>query len=222
MDKKNKNIVLLIISIIPLKIITHFLFSIGEVKRVCVQGCLRLREFSSSGPVAKKYEYVNDFSINDSINLVFKDDLWLFGLVIFSLGFIGWYFGIFDDFLYANKNIKKDSSNSKVSLNQNIENISSTDKTNWEHFVINLFKEILSFLGFMVIVNASTHLEAPSGFKGLMGFTLGFFIPYVILKVIYFGYTITKGKPKWPQSLWWLIIPFSVYLFMTIGLSATN
>ena len=70
-DDKRK-ITLLLISIVPFKIITHFLFSIGELKRVCVKNCGNFDNISS-----REYERVSANSISNSIELVFKEDLWI-------------------------------------------------------------------------------------------------------------------------------------------------
>ena len=159
-----------------------------------------------------------DFS--EHFGLLFEEQVFLFIPSVVIVILVVWNFSNkIDDLLSMNKRrekTKKDNTNPHTISKKKIEYLSVKEMGNIKHLITILFKEILSFLGFMFIVNASTHLGAPSGFKGLMSFTLGFFLPYIVLKFIYFIYTLINKKPKWPKSYWWLIIPFSVYLFMTI------
>ena len=84
--RKYRKIILSIVSIIPLKVFLHFLFSFGEMKRVCVKNCKYGRSIDS------EYEYISSSSINNSIDVVFNEGLWIYGLIICIILFVFWYF----------------------------------------------------------------------------------------------------------------------------------
>ena len=69
--RKYRKIILSIVSIIPLKVFLHFLFSLGETKRKCVKNCYYGASRNS------EYELVSSSSINNSIDVVFNEDLWI-------------------------------------------------------------------------------------------------------------------------------------------------
>ena len=196
-NKRKGFVTFLILVVVPfIKVLLHYFIS-PFCKTTNVTKKLRIFYDLNEKIVAKFKAFYFDLVDNpikkcldfsEHFGLLFEEQVFLFIPAVVIVILVVWNFSnTIDNMLSMNKrkeNKKKDSSNSKVSLNQNIENISSTDKINWEHFVINIFKEILSFLGFMIIVNASTHLGAPSGFKGLMGFTLGFFIAFIASAIV--------------------------------------
>jgi hypothetical protein len=239
-NKRKGFVTFLILFVVPfIKVLLHYFISpfCQTVKRSIPNKKNILYELAETTVIKFKALYFElvgnplykclDFS--EHFGLLFKEQVFLFVPSIVIVILVVWNFSnTIDNMLSMNKrkeNKKKDSFISIVSLNKEIENISSREKTNWEYFVVNLFKEILSLFLFMLIVNSTPKFGGFGGVKDLMAFTLGLFIPYVILKFIYFIYTLINKKPKWPKSYWWLIIPFSMYLFMIIdwiGLSATN
>jgi len=84
--RKYRKIILSIVLIIPLKVFLHFLFSLGETKRKCVNNCYYGASRNS------EYELVSSSSINNSIDVVFNEDLWIYGLIICIILFVFWYF----------------------------------------------------------------------------------------------------------------------------------
>ena len=97
MDKKNKNIVLLILSIFPLKVLVHyFLYPMLMIR----SGRYNIREGRTA-----EYE-----SLGLHFDSIFVEELRLFIPAIIIVLFIGWYFGLFNIFIYN----KKTESNNKV------------------------------------------------------------------------------------------------------------
>ena len=90
--RKYRKIILSIVSIIPLKVFLHFLFSFGEMKRVCIKGCGGRVYTGSREAREREYEYISSSSINNSIDVVFNEGLWIYGLIICIILFVFWYF----------------------------------------------------------------------------------------------------------------------------------
>ena len=83
MDKKNKNIVLLILSVPPVKVLIHFLIYTSKVQ----------------GIVSSKVIY-HDLSYH--INSIFIEKQWLFVPSIIAILIVAWFFGYFDKILLKN------------------------------------------------------------------------------------------------------------------------
>ena len=83
MDKKNKNIVLLILSVLPIKVLIHFLIYTSKVQ----------------GIVSSKVIY-HDLSYH--INSIFIEKQWLFVPSIIAILIVAWFFGYFDKILLKN------------------------------------------------------------------------------------------------------------------------
>ena len=91
-NKKIKNIVLMILSIFPLKVFIHyFIYPTTYQKKIVV---------GSSATNNHYYEDSNFETRSESIGLhfdsIFIEELWLFIPAFIIVLFTGWYFGVFD------------------------------------------------------------------------------------------------------------------------------
>ena len=93
-DKKIKNIALLLLSVLPLKLSVHyFIYTNTNPTYLCTK-ILRAGE-----QCPYKYKRVTgsyDLPLSDHINTIFTNEVWLFIPVILFVLFIGWYFGLFN------------------------------------------------------------------------------------------------------------------------------
>ena len=211
-DDKRK-ITLLLISIVPFKIITHFLFSIGELKRVCVKNCGDFTNINS-----REYERVSANSISNSIELVFKEDLWIYGLVIICLVFISWFFKIFKP-LNTNTAESKlntkpvDELNKEKTTPKNFKRDESEEENN--SVIQNDLKKLktagifLVSLCVLMLINFNLNYYDTFSIKFLLGNTIGYYIPYIIIKIIIFLFNKFK---KWPTNIKYHLIPYILFL----------
>ena len=81
---RKRNISLFIVSIIPLKILMHYLFFADNTMTISNYGDL----FSKSS--GQRLSYNNTFYY--CFQGAFEDEVWIYFLVIFFLGFFAWYF----------------------------------------------------------------------------------------------------------------------------------
>jgi len=81
-NKKIKNIVLMILSIFPLKVIIHYFIYPMTWKH-------------SIGSIINDYEIKKE-SIGLHFDSIFTEEIWLFIPAFIIVLFTGWYFGVFD------------------------------------------------------------------------------------------------------------------------------
>ena len=104
-NKKIKNIALLLLSVLPLKVLAHYFIYTSSYKEI-VRPLPGMRY-----PGRQQWREVQkDNSFAYHIDNIFNDEVWLFIPVILFVLFIGWYFGLFD----LKRNSKSSFSGSKV------------------------------------------------------------------------------------------------------------
>ena len=81
--KRKRNISLFLLSIVPLKLIIHFIFFTE------LSSTTRRLNLNRGNIYARKY-----LDFTDHLELVFDEKLWIFPLVIFSILYFSWYFKI--------------------------------------------------------------------------------------------------------------------------------
>ena len=93
-DKKIKNIALLLASVLPLKVLIHYLIYTDTYNTYTCFKVLRGNE--KCPPAYQRITGTSDLPLSDHINAIFTDEVWLFIPILLFALFIGWYFGLFD------------------------------------------------------------------------------------------------------------------------------
>ena len=218
-NKKIKNIALLLLSVLPIKVLAHYFI------------------YTSSD---KQFKIVQiDHSFAYHIYNIFNEEVWLFIPVILFVLFIGWYFGLFD----LKRNSKSSFSGSKVVskpappskeetkkrrkyayglINEPLLNWSIMKQQEQNYNFWNMFAGPLAIcliLGNMSLGTPSPETEFIEFQFSAAGTGFAFFLisyyPAKILGII-FNYIFYK-KIFWPYSFFYLLAPV-VFYFVSINL----
>lgn len=90
MNKKKKNIVLMILSVFPLKVLIHYF-----IYTTIINNGLP-RAVNGRYAIGKKYYSEWEAPLSFHIDNIFYEEVWLFIPAFVIVLFTGWYFGVFD------------------------------------------------------------------------------------------------------------------------------
>jgi hypothetical protein len=136
MEKKNKNIALAVMSIIPIKILIHFFF-FNETYRKSISSSRRVRGSRRGNNNDDVFQYIDE-NLGYYISNVFSEKLWIFLFIIILFSIAVWYFNytkdvkIFFNLVIKNFNNYFNILRNKIGVNNNHINKNNESKFDFQ------------------------------------------------------------------------------------------